>query len=71
MYGPTETTIWSTCQVVPEHNGGDCRHRNGPIANTQVYVLDDDAASPVPTGVPGELFIGRRRRDGSGYWQRP
>ncbi|GIH27167.1 hypothetical protein Aph01nite_54770 [Acrocarpospora phusangensis] len=54
MYGPTETTIWSTLAEIPlnpEHV------RIGrPIANTQVFVLDDDL-DPVPAGIPGELYI--------------
>ena len=67
MYGPTETTIWSTTQTA---TGGDGITGVGrPIANTQVYVLDE-AMSPVPVGVPGELFIGGEGV-ARGYWQRP
>jgi len=55
MYGPTETTIWSTCHRV---NGEDAVVVVGsPIANTQIYVLDE-YRSPVPIGTPGELYIG-------------
>ena len=67
MYGPTETTIWSTTQTA---TGGEGITGVGtPIANTQVYVLDE-AMSPVPVGVPGELFIGGEGV-ARGYWQRP
>ncbi|MEE9385054.1 MAG: MupA/Atu3671 family FMN-dependent luciferase-like monooxygenase [Nannocystaceae bacterium] len=54
MYGPTETTIWSTTY---SHTG-----RSGPvpigrpIANTQLYVLDG-LMRPVPIGATGELYI--------------
>jgi natural product biosynthesis luciferase-like monooxygenase protein len=67
MYGPTETTIWSTVEEVagaePVANIGT------PIANTQAYVLDD-AQRPVPPGQPGELWIGGEGV-ARGYWQRP
>jgi amino acid adenylation domain-containing protein len=55
MYGPTETTVWSTIgQIKP----GTKRITVGrPIANTQIYILDNNL-HPVPIGVPGELFIG-------------
>ncbi|MET9567466.1 amino acid adenylation domain-containing protein [Streptomyces tauricus] len=53
MYGPTETTIWSAC----ERMSGRAPSIGVPIANTQVYVLDE-RLSPVPVGVGGELFIG-------------
>lgn len=54
MYGPTETTIWSTlARVQPAM----ARIPLGqPIANTRVYVLDA-CAQPVPPGVVGEIFI--------------
>jgi amino acid adenylation domain-containing protein len=67
MYGPTETTIWSSCTRV---SAGDAAITVGhPIANTQFYVLDHHD-QPVATGVPGQLHIGG---DGvaRGYYKRP
>ncbi|MFF8510051.1 non-ribosomal peptide synthase/polyketide synthase [Streptomyces sp. NPDC015492] len=53
MYGPTETTIWSTSALLT----GDGRTPiGGPIANTRVYVLDGRLRL-VPPGVAGELYI--------------
>ncbi|MFF2302958.1 amino acid adenylation domain-containing protein [Streptomyces sp. NPDC058128] len=67
VYGPTETTIWSTCAELPA-----APRRVGigrPIANTQVYVVDEQLR-PTPLGIPGELLIGG---DGvaHGYLGRP
>jgi amino acid adenylation domain-containing protein len=55
MYGPTETTIWSSVARVPV----GCKQIlvGGPIDNTSFYVLDGQGR-PVPLGVPGELYIG-------------
>ncbi len=67
MYGPTETTIWSTvCKIEPED---EVISIGRPIANTQIYLLDSQL-HPVPVGVPGELYIGG---DGlaRGYLNRP
>ncbi|MEU8542160.1 amino acid adenylation domain-containing protein [Streptomyces sp. NPDC048717] len=55
VYGPTETTIWSTSWEVPEDTSRISIGR--PIANNTVYVLDA-RLRPVPAGVPGELYIG-------------
>ncbi len=55
MYGPTETTIWSsTCPVSGEPATISI---GSPIANTQLYILDRNL-QPVPIGVEGELMIG-------------
>jgi amino acid adenylation domain-containing protein len=67
LYGPTETTIWSTATRV--HAGTGALPIGPPVANTQLYVLDPHLAPP-PIGVIGELFIagaGLAR----GYWNRP
>ncbi len=67
MYGPTETTIWST--TAPVERGRRPVPIGRPIANTQTYILDR-FRHPVPVGVPGELFIAG---DGvaAGYHNRP
>jgi natural product biosynthesis luciferase-like monooxygenase protein len=55
MYGPTETTIWSTVHEIDAAD--DIVSIGRPIANTQVHVLDA-LMRPVPIGVAGELYIG-------------
>ncbi len=67
MYGPTETTIWSLTSAV--HGVEDGISIGKPVANTQVYVLDQHL-KPLPVGVPGELHIAG---DGvaRGYLNRP
>jgi amino acid adenylation domain-containing protein len=55
MYGPTETTIWSTCCQVSTR--GKALTIGRPIANTSLYILDA-RLQPVPVGVAGELWIG-------------
>jgi amino acid adenylation domain-containing protein len=67
VYGPTETTIWSSCAKI---DGGDEPIAVGtPIANTQLHVLDRNER-PVPVGVAGQLHIAG---DGvaRGYVNRP
>jgi len=56
VYGPTETTVWSTLSRIDEVTGSsvDIGHA---IANTQLYVLDENR-NPVPHGAAGELYIG-------------
>jgi amino acid adenylation domain-containing protein len=67
MYGPTETTIWSSARRIAPGDGPILI--GPPIANTQFYVVDRNNAL-VPQGGLGELVIGG---DGVavGYWARP
>lgn len=65
MYGPTETTIWSTTADVTEAAEVTLGR---PIANTQLYVLDPEGA-PVAPGAQGELWIGGHGVT-RGYWGR-
>jgi amino acid adenylation domain-containing protein len=67
VYGPTETTIWSTAWEIKPDDEPISIGR--PIANTDIYLLDTHRQA-VPIGVPGELFIGG---DGlaRGYLNRP
>jgi acyl-coenzyme A synthetase/AMP-(fatty) acid ligase/acyl carrier protein len=55
MYGPTETTVWSS--ITELEPGEGVVPIGGPISNTTFHVLDEHA-TPVPVGVPGELYIG-------------
>jgi amino acid adenylation domain-containing protein len=55
VYGPTETTIWSTVSRV--HPGAGPIPVGRPIANTTAYILDAQK-QPVPINVPGELYLG-------------
>lgn len=67
VYGPTETTIWSTTHLV--ENATDPTTPVGkPISNTTVFILDEKMR-PQPIGVEGEIWIGG---DGvtQGYWGR-
>ncbi|WP_158889707.1 non-ribosomal peptide synthetase [Amycolatopsis anabasis] len=54
LYGPTETTIWSTARTLTTDTGRPPIGR--PIHNTAAYVLDA-ALRPVPPGVTGELYL--------------
>ncbi|MEO2261312.1 amino acid adenylation domain-containing protein [Paenibacillus amylolyticus] len=66
MYGPTETTIWSAVREVTAEQTVTI---GGPIANTQLYIVDDQGQLQ-PMGVAGELCISG---DGlaRGYLNRP
>ncbi|MER7642038.1 amino acid adenylation domain-containing protein [Streptomyces sp. NPDC126522] len=66
VYGPTETTIWSTAGVVEPAAGIDI---GVPLDNTQLYVLDPQGRSVEPS-FPGELWIGGEGL-AVGYWDRP
>ncbi len=54
VYGPTETTIWSTIKAIKQPE--DVFSIGEGIANTSVYILDN-AGHPVPQGVIGQVFI--------------
>ena len=55
LYGPTETTIWSTIHDVTQMpQAPDLIGQ--PLANTRVYILDAHH-QPQPIGIPGELCI--------------
>ncbi|MBQ6659884.1 MAG: amino acid adenylation domain-containing protein [Lachnospiraceae bacterium] len=53
VYGPSETTVWSTCLSIEED------YQNipvgYPIANTQVYIVQGETMCGI--GIPGELCI--------------
>ena len=53
-YGPTESTV---CATVAECIEEDNVLIGRPIANTQIYLLDQQQ-QPVPIGVSGEIYIG-------------
>jgi amino acid adenylation domain-containing protein len=55
MYGPTETTVWSTVHRIQKADGMIPIGR--PIANTAIYILDEQL-NPVLPGEKGEIYIG-------------
>jgi amino acid adenylation domain-containing protein len=67
MYGPTETTIWSSTWRLPRP--ADRVRVGTPIDNTELHVLDEGLRL-LPIGVPGELFIGGEGV-ARGYLNRP
>ncbi|NET12210.1 MAG: amino acid adenylation domain-containing protein, partial [Okeania sp. SIO1H6] len=69
-YGPTETVVGCCVyQVKPEDSLKEVIPIGCPIANTQLYILDQHQ-QPVPLGVPGELHIGGAGL-ARGYLNRP
>ncbi|WEK28410.1 MAG: amino acid adenylation domain-containing protein [Candidatus Pseudomonas phytovorans] len=65
-YGPTETTVVATSgQVV----AGGPLHIGGPVANTRLYVLDEQRQL-LPPGAVGELYVGGKGV-ARGYLNRP
>ncbi|MEA9996826.1 non-ribosomal peptide synthetase [Pseudomonas sp. 10B1] len=54
LYGPTEATVLITSRLFEP--GSSNRNLGQPIANSQIYILDEQL-QPVPENTPGELFI--------------
>jgi amino acid adenylation domain-containing protein len=67
VYGPTETTIWSTVDEI--RGASESVSIGRPIANTDIYILDGEL-QPAPVGVSGDLYIGGEGL-GRGYLRRP
>lgn len=55
VYGPTETTVWSTAKQIESDQGQILIGK--PIANTQVYIVDEQGEL-CGSETPGELLIG-------------
>lgn len=66
VYGPTETTIWSTCLDIQTSTALSI---GKPLSNEGVYILNDEGALS-PIGVPGEICIGGDRL-ARGYLNNP
>jgi amino acid adenylation domain-containing protein len=67
VYGPTETTIWSTIKKI--HREDELLTIGHPIANTQVYILNEQEQLVAP-GTIGEICIGGDGV-GAGYLHQP
>jgi surfactin family lipopeptide synthetase A len=65
MYGPTETTIWSSTKHITK--AIEATNIGKPIANTQFYILDDDVQL-LPVGALGNLYIGGKGLS-AGYYK--
>jgi amino acid adenylation domain-containing protein len=54
MYGPTETTIWSSVKKIEQ--ASDASNIGKPINNTQFYILDE-LLNAKPIGTVGSIYI--------------
>ena len=57
LYGPTEASVDVTYWACPRHMEGEVVPIGKPIANMEVYILDEHL-NPVPEGVMGEIYLG-------------
>jgi len=69
LYGPSETTTYSTYTLVPREFTLPACYIGKPIANTFIYVLDQEL-NPLPIGIPGEIYISGLGV-AQGYWNNP
>jgi amino acid adenylation domain-containing protein/non-ribosomal peptide synthase protein (TIGR01720 family) len=70
MYGPTETTAWSSWEDVQHvEEGARTVSVGGPTGNQRIYILDS-TLQPVPVGVAGEAYVGGHGVV-RGYLERP
>lgn len=74
IYGPTETTIWSTAKKIEKtrdyaENETAYEPVGRPINNVQIYLLDE-FLQVVPIGAAGEVFIGGVGVAPGGYFKR-
>jgi amino acid adenylation domain-containing protein len=69
FYGPTESSVWTTCGLIEAEDSDRPTSIGRPLPDIDVYLVDD-RQQLVPIGVPGELLIGG---DGlaRGYLNRP
>lgn len=66
LYGPTEDTTYSTCQVL---QAGEPVSIGKPISGSYSYILNQDLI-PCPIGVPGEIYLGGQGL-ANGYLNQP
>jgi non-ribosomal peptide synthetase component F len=59
VYGPTETSIWSTRKLINNESlkGNSNPSIGRPIANTEIFIFDQ-TSQVTPIGIPGHLYIG-------------
>ncbi len=58
FYGPAEATTFASFHELRDlPNRATSVPIGKPVANTQLYILDD-YGNPLPPGIPGELYIG-------------
>ncbi len=74
IYGPTETTIWSTGKKIEKtrtygENETAYEPVGRPINNVQLYLLDE-FMQPVPIGCAGEVYVGGVGVSPNGYFKR-
>ena len=55
MFGPTETTVWSSCKQITQP--AEAANIGKPIHNTEFYILDE-RLQLLPVGSVGAIYIG-------------